>query len=109
MTRFISLALAPVVLIASAAATAQTAPEIVGDWHGTVAGSTGDTTIVLHVTRGADGALVAGLENRDVAPGASAPVADLVVADGRLTFRVPALRATYEGAWDEAAQHWRGA
>ena len=30
------------------------APEIAGDWHGTVAGSTGDTTIVLHFTRGAD-------------------------------------------------------
>lgn len=108
MTRFTLLALAPIALVASPA-TAQTAPEIVGNWHGVVAGSTGDTTIVLHVTRGADGVLAAGLENRDVAPGSSAPVADLAVADGRLTFRVPAVRATYEGTWDEAAQHWRGA
>ena len=109
MTRYISLALAPVVLLAGGTATAQTAPEIVGDWHGAVAGSTGDTMIVLHVTRGADGVLAGGLENRDVAPGASAPVADLVVADGRLTFRVPAVRATYEGTWDETTQQWRGA
>lgn len=109
MTRFICIALAPIVLMASTASTAQTALEIVGDWHGTVAGSTGDTTIVLHVTRGADGVLVAGLENRDVAPGTSAPVADLAVIDGRLTFRVPAVRATYEGTWDESAQQWRGA
>jgi alpha-beta hydrolase superfamily lysophospholipase len=108
MPRCTLFALAPVALVAFPAA-AQTAPEIVGDWHGVVAGSTGDTTIVLHVTRGADGTLVAGLENRDVAPGASAPVADLAVANGRLTFRVPAVRATYEGTWDEATQLWRGA
>jgi dienelactone hydrolase len=108
MPRF-RFALAPVALIASAQAAAQTAPEIVGDWHGTVAGSTGDSTIVLHVTRAEGGALTGTFENRDVAPGSGAPVTDLAVSDGHLTFRVPAVRATYEGTWDEAARQWRGA
>ncbi len=111
MLRSTCLALAPIVLTPAlpGPAAAQAAPEIVGDWHGVVAGSTGDTTVVLHVTRGADGALAGTFENRDVAPGTGAPVADLAVAGGRLTFRVPAVRATYEGAWDEAARQWRGA
>jgi alpha-beta hydrolase superfamily lysophospholipase len=111
MTRFDLFALvmtAPLAVLAAPVA-AQTAPEIAGEWHGTIAGATGDTTLVLYVTRGEGGALTAGIESRDVAPGRRAPVTEVAVANGHLTFRIPALDAVYEGAWDEAAQRWRGA
>ena len=108
MIRFTLVAAASFAVLAGPA-SAQAAPEIVGDWHGTVAGSTGDSTMILHVARGADGVLTGTFENRDVAPGTGAPVADLAVTNGRLTFRVPAVRATYEATWDEGAQQWRGA
>lgn len=91
MTRFTSFTLAPAALMATLladTAMAQTAPDIVGDWHGTVAAPTGDSTLILHVTRGEDEALTGEFENRTVAPGTGAPVADLTVANGRLTFRV---------------------
>jgi hypothetical protein len=90
-------------------AMAQTAPEIAGEWYGTVAAPTGDATLILYVTRTRDGALEAGLEARDQAPGRKAPVTEIAAADGRLTFKVPAIRATYEGTWDEATQQWLGA
>jgi dienelactone hydrolase len=111
MRRFSTLAcaLAAPLAVLAAPAIAQAAPEIAGEWHGAIAGATGDTTLVLYVERGADGALAAGIESRDVAPGRRAPVTDVAVAGGRLTFRIPALDAAYEGAWDVAAQRWRGA
>ena len=89
-------------------AAAQGAPDPVGDWHGTVATPQADLTLVLHVTRGEDGALGGGIENFDQNPGNPAPLTEIAVADGRLTFRVAPINASYEGQWDEAAQQWKG-
>jgi uncharacterized protein len=89
-------------------AMAQTTPDIVGEWHGNAAVQTGDQMMALTVTRGADGTLTGEFENRDVAPGRRAPVSGIVAADGRLTFKIEGINATYEATWDEAAQEWRG-
>lgn len=89
-------------------AMAQAAPDIVGDWHGNAAVQTGDQMMALTVTRGADGTLSGKFENRDVAPGRRATVSGIVVANGRLTFKIEGINATYEGTWDEAAHEWRG-
>lgn len=90
-------------------AMAQTAPDPVGDWHGIAAGPTGDAMMILYITRDQDGVLKGEMESRDVAPGSMAPVTDVVSTGGRLTFTVPAIRAVYEGTWDEAEKQWRGA
>ena len=75
-------------------AAAQGAPDPVGDWHGTVATPQADLTLVLHVTRGEDGALGGGIENFDQNPGNPAPLTEIAVADGRLTFRVAPINAS---------------
>jgi pimeloyl-ACP methyl ester carboxylesterase len=87
---------------------AQNTPDIVGDWHGTAAVATGDQVMILTVTRSGDGTLKGEFENRDVAPGRRAPVTEIGVANGRLTFKLDPIRATYEASWDEAAKQWRG-
>ncbi len=92
----------------AAPAAAQQAADIVGDWHGQVALPTGDLTLVLHVERGDDGALAGGIENFDQNPGDKAPLTEIAVDNGRLTFRVAPINASYEGAWDEAEQQWKG-
>ncbi len=111
MTGFKTLAFAAgiwLTAVAPAPAIAQTTPEIVGDWHGPAAVASGDQMMVLTVTRGADGVLKGEFENRDVMPGAKAPVTDIVAADGHLSFKLAALNATYDATWDEAAKLWRG-
>ncbi len=110
MTRFnrFAFAMAAPLTVLAGPVAAQTAPEITGEWHGTIAGSTGDVMLVLYVARGGDGALSAEIESRSVAPGRRGAVTDVVVADGRLTFKIPLLDAVFEGTWDEAAQLWRG-
>ena len=101
-------AMASIGIALAAPAAAQEAPEIVGDWHGQVALPTGDLTLVLHVERGDDGALAGGIENFDQNPGNKAPLTEIAVDDGRLTFQVAPINASYEGSWDEAAQQWKG-
>jgi len=111
MTRLMNEVLALVAgigIVVAAPAAAQEAPDIAGDWHGTVTPAQFSVTLVLHVTRGEDGTLGGGIENFDQNPGNAAPLTEIAVADGRLTFRVGSINATYEGTWDEAAQQWTG-
>ena len=89
-------------------ASAQGAPDIVGDWHGAISVPTGEITLVLRVTRGDDGALGAEIENYDQNPGDPADVTEITVTDGRLVFRVAPINDSYEGDWDEASQQWKG-
>ncbi len=62
----------------------------------------------LYIARGEDGALTGAIENYDQAPGDKADFSEIAAADGRLTFRVARVNATYEGKWDEVAQQWKG-
>ena len=89
-------------------ASAQGAPDIAGQWHGTVASPQADLILVLHVSRGEDGTLSAKIENFSQNPGNPADVTEISAADGHLVWRVAAIGASYEGDWDEAAQQWTG-
>jgi hypothetical protein len=61
---------------------------IVGTWHGAAMSPAGEITMVLHVERGADATLSAKIENATQAPGNLAPVSDIKVTNGHLTFRM---------------------
>ncbi|MEO6388667.1 MAG: alpha/beta hydrolase [Croceibacterium sp.] len=105
---FIALLAAVIAGPVQAQPAPQDTPDIVGEWHGNAAVATGDQMMALTVTRGADGTLAGEFENRDVAPGRRAPVSEIVATNGRLTFKIGGINATYEATWDEAAQEWRG-
>lgn len=109
LTRSVSNLAALLTLLAATPTLSQDVPDIVGDWHGAAAVPTGDQMMILSVKRGDDGTLTGDFENRDLAPGRKAPVSELTVTTGRLTFKLDQIRATYEATWDEAARAWRGA
>jgi pimeloyl-ACP methyl ester carboxylesterase len=79
-----------------------------GDWHGTIATPTGGLRLVLTIRAGAGGALSAELESIDQAPGQKIPVVPIAIANGRLTFSIPAIGATYDGAWQGAENRFHG-
>jgi hypothetical protein len=107
MTRLISiLAALLAVLLAPAAHAAQ--EDWAGDWHGTLTTPIGALRLLLTIRQGADGALTAEAESVDQAPGQKLPVATIAIADGRMTFAMPAIRASYEGRWDPARNLFAG-
>ena len=111
MTSLWKLALACVAsleIILAAPAAAQEAPDVAGDWHGAISTPQGDLTLVLHVTRGEDGALAAKIESFDQNPGNLVEVTEIAESGGHLAWRVAPLNATYAGDWDEAAHQWKG-
>lgn len=81
-----------------------------GDWHGTIATPTGGLRLVLTVRAGAGagGALSAELESIDQAPGQKIPVAPIAIANGHMTFSIPAIGATYDGTWQADANRFHG-
>jgi pimeloyl-ACP methyl ester carboxylesterase len=79
-----------------------------GDWHGTLVTPRGQLRMLLTIRAGADGALTAELESVDQAPGQKIRVPTVAVAAGRLTFAIPALGLTYDGAWDAAGNRFSG-
>lgn len=89
-------------------AQAQSAPDIVGTWHGTAKTPAGDITLVLRAERGEDGTLSAKLENFSQSPGRLTDISDITVSGGHLVFRIARINASYEGDWDGAAQQWKG-
>src|SRR5688572_17162201 len=93
---------------AAGRATAQDAPDIAGMWNGAVSLPTGNLTLVLHVQRGDDGVLSAQIENFDQNPGNKAEITEITTTGGQLAFKVAPISASYEGAWDAAAQQWKG-
>jgi alpha-beta hydrolase superfamily lysophospholipase len=107
MTRLISiLAAVLAVLLAPAAHAAQ--ESWAGDWHGTLTTPIGALRLLLTIRQGAEGALTAEVESVDQAPGQKIPVPTIAIAGGRLTFAMPALRASYEGRWDPARSLFAG-
>jgi len=101
------LAAALAVHVAAQAQT-QSAPDIVGTWHGTAKSPAGEITLVLHVERGADAMLSAKIENATQSPGNLAPLSEIKVTSGHLTFRNVRGNVSYEGDWDSATQVWKG-
>jgi uncharacterized protein len=90
MKRWIALG---VVLLAGCLAQAQ---EIVGDWQGAIDTGMGQLRLVLHITKGADGALKATLDSID--QGANGiPVKTATLKDSKLNLDVAAVQGSYEG------------
>jgi hypothetical protein len=91
VNRFIAIAL---VFLASCLAHAQ---DIAGDWQGTLNTGMGELRLVLHITKGTDGALKATLDSIDQ-PGANGiPVSSITLKDSKLNLEVTAVNGTYEG------------
>lgn len=85
--------IAVLVFLASCLAKAQ---DIVGDWKGALDAGGVTLHLVLHVTKGADGALKATLDSVD--QGANGiPVNSITLKDSKLSLGVDAVHGTYEG------------
>lgn len=95
-------------LAAFGAAPAAAQGNVSGDWHGTLVTPRGQLRMLLTIHPGADGALSAELESVDQAPGQKIPVPTIAVANGRLTFAVPAFNLTYAGDWEPAGNRFNG-
>ena len=106
MTRLI--AIAAFLLAALLAVPAQAQENWTGDWHGTLVTPGGGLRLVLTIRAGADGALAAELESVDQAPGRRIPVTPIAVANGRMTFSIPLIGATYEGTWNPQTGRFTG-
>ncbi len=82
------------ILIGAGLAHAQ---DIAGDWQGTLSAGGAELRLVLHVTKGADGALKATLDSIDQ-PGANGiPVSSITLKDSKLSLGIDAVHGTYEG------------
>lgn len=87
---------------------AQAAPDPVGDWHGALQTPQGAITLVISVSRAADGSLSATVENADQGPGHKVPISSITVKDGQFTFAVAQVGASFTGNWVPAEQSWNG-
>jgi pimeloyl-ACP methyl ester carboxylesterase len=103
---FLSILAFLAALLLAPAAHAQ--GDVAGEWHGILTIPTGQLRLALTIRHGDGGALAAELESPDQAPGTKIPVTPIVVAEGRLTFAIPAIRATYEGQWQAASGRFTG-
>jgi hypothetical protein len=72
------------------------AQSIVGDWQGTLDTGQGELRLVLHITKAADGGLVATIDSID--QGANGiPVASVTLKGSKLSLGVDAVNGSYEG------------
>ncbi|HYM78741.1 MAG TPA: alpha/beta fold hydrolase [Candidatus Dormibacteraeota bacterium] len=86
-----------ILLILTMAATFVHAQDIAGDWQGTLNTGMGELRLVLHLTKGADGALKGTLDSIDQ-PGANGiPINSITLKDSKLNLDVTAVHGTYEG------------
>lgn len=84
------------------------AQDPVGYWQGTLAIGDGlELSTGVTIERGANGALTGSLDSPDQ-NAFGIPLAEIALAEGRLSFTVPAIGGTYEATWDPAAQAWDG-
>ena len=70
--------------------------DVAGDWQGTLHAGPADLRLVLHITKGADGALKATLDSVD--QGANGiPVTSVALKNSKLNLEVGTVHGTYEG------------
>lgn len=84
------------------------AQEAAGDWVGPLQ-LTPEVRLPLavHITRGEDGTLSGTMDSpRQNITGMA--LADVISADGTLSFSVPTIGGTYKGSWDAATSRWKG-
>ncbi|HVQ07830.1 MAG TPA: hypothetical protein VMS43_05300, partial [Allosphingosinicella sp.] len=108
MNRLIAmLALLLAALLAAPAAAQQ--QDWTGDWHGALAVTNAQgLRLIVTITAAPGGGFSGQLESLDQAPGLKIPIDTLAIADGRLTFAMLALGATYEGRWDPPRNRFVG-
>ncbi len=99
---------ASLAMLGAGTAFAQPAPDPVGDWHGVLQTPRGGLTLILTVSRDADGALRAVLESPDQAPGTRIPATGISVENGQLTFAIASLGASFKGDWIAGERAWSG-
>jgi len=79
-----------------AAASLASAQDIAGDWQGTLAANGAELRLVLHITKGDNGALKATLDSVDQSAN-GIPVSAISLKDSKLSLSVDAVHGTYEG------------
>jgi pimeloyl-ACP methyl ester carboxylesterase len=107
LTRWLVALATSALMLALVLASAARAQEAAGDWHGRIHLPTGDHRIAVEITRKPGGGYAGRVESPEVR--ATGTDLDAVaVADGRLSFSVPSIHATYQGRWDRTASAWVG-
>jgi len=101
--------MAPVGAAVAPPVAATSAPDPIGEWHGTLSTPTGaELTLLLFVNRAPDGALKAELESPDQAPGQRIPISGIRIEKDRLALDIAMIHASFEGDWVAADQAWSG-
>ena len=99
------------VLVASVAMAAfggaASAQEAAGEWHGAIAGPTGDLRIEVTIKAKAGGGYEGALASPDQGPGSIA-IEDVKVEGGALSFSIGSIHAGYAGRWDAGRKAWVG-
>ena len=84
------------------------AQDAVGYWQGTLTISEAmKLRAGVSIERAADGTLTGTFDSPDQ-KAFGIPLAGVELADGKLTFAIPAISGRFEGTWDPAAQAWSG-
>ena len=83
-------------MLVSALVSCAVAQDITGDWTGALDTGMGTLHLVLHVTKGPDGALKATLDSVDQDAN-GIPVSSITLKDSKLSLGVDAVHGTYEG------------
>lgn len=107
LTIWIACLTVAMVMMALVLAGAARAQEASGDWHGALSSPLGDLRIGVTVERDPSGALSGHLTSPDQSP-KPIPLANVLAADGKLSFDVPAIHGRYEGTWAADQQAWAG-
>jgi hypothetical protein len=102
----VALACAGVMMI-FVLANAAHAQEAAGDWHGALALPTGELRLGLQIAAKPGGGYTGKLSSPDQGPGDIA-LDELAVDDGRLTFVLKRINASFDGRWDAAKSAWVG-
>lgn len=80
----------------------------IGSWHGVVQTPMGKLTLVFRFRVGADSAIAGDMESVDQAPGQRMSLGQFKTENGRISFAVTAIGATYEAEWNGNAQQYVG-
>ncbi|HEY2357135.1 MAG TPA: alpha/beta fold hydrolase [Phenylobacterium sp.] len=94
------------VLMAMLLAGAARAQDAAGDWHGAIHLPSGDHRLAVEIT-GKPGTYAGRILSPEVND-TFAPLDEVRVEDGQLSFTLPSIHAAYEARWDPAAQAWVG-
>src|SRR5471032_1968636 len=79
--------------------TASAQEHLPGDWNGQLDTPVGKLSLLIHLSGSAATGFSGDLESVDQAPGQKIPLAAISATADKLSFTVPAIGASYDGAW----------